>query len=337
MNAYLYCDKRSLNYATNYYVSIIKDVISDFGYTFKTVHSLGEIKKASLIVTITERYFFLAKLRHPNIKTIYWAQGVGAEEAKVKLATIGQKLRYYFRLLSEPIAVKKANLLFCVSERMVKYFEEEYGLRDKGQIMVMPCYNLPLSPEFSTKQYEQPVFAYAGNAMEWQGIDFMLDVYSIVEKSVPRAKLKLFTRDKAAFEEKLQARNITSYEFNYVPVDVLQKELHQCKYGFIIRDNIIINLVATPTKMNSYLAAYMIPIFSDGVDDFKMNINLGEYTIMATCPIEAKAVASKIVSFENKVQDFKNYQDIVKTVFESHYSDANYKKFIKEKFIQYIQ
>ena len=188
---------------------------------------------------------------------------------------------------------------------------------------------LPLSYTFNVKQYEAPVFAYAGNTSVWQGVDFMLDVYALVEKQLPNATLRLFSGNKDEFIQKCKDRGITNYELKYVPVNQLQDELHKCKYGFIIRDNHIVNLVATPTKMNSYLAAYMIPIFSDGVDDFKKNINLGEFTLLENNPLNAKAIAVNIVDFENKKHDFTKYHDAVTDVFSKHYNDNKYKVAIK--------
>lgn len=326
--AYLYCDPRSLNDATNYYVGIIERVITQFGYEVNTIHKLASVKSPDVIITITEKYFFKAKIKYPRAKTIYWAQGVDAEETKMEMRTPVQYLRYLFRRFTEPIAVTKSDLLFCVSDRMVQYYKDAYGLKDEGQIVVMPCYNLPLSDTFDLKQYEAPVFAYAGNTSVWQGVDFMLDVYALIEKQLPNATLRLFSGNKDEFIQKCKDRGISNYELKYVPVNQLQDELHKCKYGFIIRDNHIVNLVSTPTKMNSYLAAYMIPIFSDGVDDFKRNINLGDYEIMAKCPLNAEVVANKIADFEKTSRDYSKYKFTVEEIFNNHYRDKKYQDVI---------
>ena len=96
--AYLYCDKRSLNDATNYYVGIIKECIIERGYEFHTTHKLSEIKSPNLILTLTEGFYFYAKMRYPFVKTIYWAQGVDAQEVKMNgLETSKSKLRFIFR------------------------------------------------------------------------------------------------------------------------------------------------------------------------------------------------------------------------------------------------
>lgn len=329
--SFLYCDPRSLNNATNYYVGIIRNCLQKQGYDVKTIHKLSDINNPGVIITITEKYFFRAKIRYPNVKTIYWAQGVNAEEAKMKLHSFNQVLRFLFRRFTEPIAVRNAHILFCVSERMVQYYKEHYGLKDKGQIVVMPCYNLPLSEKFDLRQYERPIFAYAGNTSKWQGVDFMLDVYAKIEKQLPNACLRLFSKQKEELIKKCKERNISNFEIHYVPVETLQDELHKCKYGFIIRNNHIVNLVATPTKMNSYLAAYMIPVFSDGVDAFRQHINLGEYTLMAKNPLDVDAIVDQIIRFENNISCFQNYERIVKSLFTDYYCDEKYNNIIFEK------
>lgn len=325
---YLYCDPRSLNDATMYYVGIIKDCLIESGYDYAVVHKLSEIKNPNVILTITERYYFSAKVRFSKVKTIYWAQGIGAEEAKCQSKGLSGFLRYYLRLYTENIAVNKSDLLFCVSKRMEDYFKEKYGLRNLEKSIIMPCYNLTLSNSFDNRQYDNPTFCYAGGSSVWQGIDFMLEVYRRVEDKIPSSKLIICTGDKLSFKQKIKEYGIRNYEIKYVAVDKLQEELHKYKYGFILRDNHIVNQVATPTKMNSYLANYMIPIYSSSVQDFSDNLNLGDFRIMAEIPLNPNKVANQIIEFENSVHDFSKYRNVVEQIFDEHYNDRMYKAII---------
>ena len=334
--AYLYCDPKSLNDATNYYVALMTKPLISKGNQVKIVHNLSEIKSPNVIITITEKYFFFAKLRFPFTKTIYWAQGIGAEEAKMGMKTPKQYLRYLFRRIIEPLAVNLSDLLFCVSERMVVFFKEKFHLKDNGQIIVMPCYNLPLSDYFYLNQYNTPTFVYAGGASIWQGVDLMLDVYKAVEKELPNSKLILLTKDESVFIEKIKEREIQNYEIKYVAVSELQKELHKYKYGFILRDNNIVNQVATPTKMNSYLSNYVIPIFSDTVDDFNKNINLGEFTLKATFPLNPQKIAAQILKFEKNRHNYNALKHYTDKVFLSHYNDNVYLTEIEQKIINLV-
>lgn len=328
--AYLYCDKRSLNEATNYYIGIIRECLEEFGYFLSLVHKLSEINNPSLIFTITERYFLIAKIRHPFIKTIYWAQGIGAEEAKINAKGIKNRLRYILRRVAEPIAVKKTSILFCVSRRMVEYFKKTYGLKNHGQIIVMPCYNLQLGEQGNLIRYDKPTFIYAGNTSSWQCIDIMLDVYAEVERTIPEAKLTIYSKNKAEFTRLINERGIKNYSIKFVEVSQLQQEISSYKYGFVIRDNHIVNQVATPTKLNSYLSSFLIPIYSDGVADFAENIDLGEFDIMANCPLNSHVIAQQIIKFETIKHDFSQYPSVVAKVFDNHYNTDKYKREICE-------
>ena len=324
MKSYLYyCEKSSLNDATTYYINIIKNALRMNGSELIYTQNLEDVLDGDIIVTITVKAFFKAKLKNRKAKTIFWSQGVAPEEAIMNEKTFRNYYRYICRFVLTFIALHGADLIFLVSEEMKRHYMRMYGCRLKNSF-VMPCYNLPKSKDFDTKQYNNPVFVYAGNAAAWQGVDLMLDIYSIIEKNIPNSKIILLSKNEKEFSDKLIERGIKNYEIKYVNMDQLQSELHKCKYGFIIRDNHIVNRVATPTKMNSYLSNYLIPIFSNTVDDFNRNIDLGEYTIKVSYPLRADAIASQIIDFELKTKDFSSYKKYVDRIFKAHYNDETY-------------
>lgn len=326
MNAYLYCDPRSLNDATNFYVDIIKDCLVEEGYQFIQTSSLKKIKNPSLILTITSPYFIKAKIRFPFVKTIHWRQGLGYAEAKMT-RPIYKWFPFWF---TEFMSVWMSDLIFFVSDCMNEYYRRYFFYRGKNYV-IMPCFNLTISKNFSIDRYKNPSFVYAGGISKWQGIDILLDVYALIEQEIPNSSLTLFAKDKEYLESAAKKRGIKNLSIKYVAVDKLQKELENFKYGFILREKNFVNQVATPTKMNSYLAAFLIPIFSDGVDDFNRHINLENFTIMAETPLCAKAIAQKILSFEQSEKDFSLYKNIVERIFDSHYNIQYYKQIIKER------
>lgn len=325
---YLYCDSRSLNEATNYYNGLVQrglaDAIGD--YEFMVVNNLGDIKRPDYIYTITPHCFVLAKIRFPFAKTICWFQGIGYEEAKMTRP----RWKWPLFKIEEWYAVNHADFLLFVSEKMVDYYKEYYGYK-KGNYTIMPCYNLQQSVPFNEEQYLQPSFAYAGGLSKWQSVDVLLDVYSLVEKRIPGASLTLYCKTTAELERMIVERGIKNSKVLFVPIENLQEELHKHKYGFILREKNFVNLVATPTKMNSYLASYMIPIFSDGVDDFVKNITLGEFSLCAYTPLLPDRIAEMIIDFENRTHEYNDYKSIVDRVFESHYNDSTYISEISDK------
>ena len=335
--AYLYCDGRSLNDATNYYLDIIKECIVERGYEFYSTNKLSDIKSPCLILTLTEKFYFYAKMRFPFVDTVYWAQGVSAEEVKMYgVKKYKDKLRYVFKYIIEKIAVNTSKILFVVSEKMIEFYSKEYRYNvKKNNCIIMPCFNLELSQNFNLLQYEVPTFVYAGSASTWQCVDKMLMVYSLLEKRIVNAKLTILSSDKIIFEKLIKKNNIKKYEIKYVPYEELNNELHKYKYGFILREDHIVNNVATPTKMNSYLSNYVIPIYSNAVDDFVKNIKMGEYTIMAKCPIDPIDICNQIFEFEMSKHDYSNLEKKIECIFEKYYNREKYKKDIHSKFISF--
>lgn len=331
MKAYLYyCEKSSLNDATNYYVGIIEKGLARKNVSLVKTMKSKDLVDADIIVTITVKAFFKAKCKNRNAKTIFWSQGVAPEEAIMNEKTLHNLYRFFCRFVLSFFALHFADVIFLVSEEMRKHYRKMYLCR-LNNVIIMPCYNLPPSTYFHLEQYNAPTFVYAGNAAAWQGVDLMLDVYALVEREMPNASLMLLSRNEKVFKDKIAIRGIKNYNIKYVSMDCLQDELHKYKYGFILRNNHIVNRVATPTKMNSYLSNYLIPIFSNTVDDFNRNIELGEFTIKAQYPLDAKVIAQQIIDFENTPKDFRKYKANVDSIFKNHYNDEVYLKIIDSK------
>ena len=323
-----YYETSSMNDATSYYTNIIRKGLTELGYSFEYTNDLKKVVDSDIIVTITVMSFLRSKLKNRKARTIFWSQGVGPEEAIMGGCSVKNLYRYICRYILTLFALHSATIVFMVSEAMKQHYIKRYWYK-KDNSVVMPCYNQPLSDHFDLKQYQNPNFVYAGNASVWQGVDLMLDIYKKIEDVLPNARITLLSKNKKEFECKIKERNIRNYEIKYVDVAELSEELHNYKYGFIIRDKSIVNEVATPTKMNSYLASYLIPIYSDTVDDFKRNINLQHYKLMATYPLNADVICKQIVDFEKNMKNYKEYKEIVVDIFSRHYNDKIYlNKFI---------
>ena len=69
-------------------------------------------------------------------------------------------------------------------------------------------------------------------------------------------------------EEIIRQHNIQHYSVACVPKEQVKHELEDATYGFILRHDIDVNRVATPTKISSYLAAGVLPIYSTCLRDF---------------------------------------------------------------------
>lgn len=324
MRAVFYLDKRSVNDATVFYISILEDCLKSLGFDdIIFAYDIKSVVKPDLIVTISSINFVKAKLRYPFTPTISWRQGASFEEALMTRAPY-KWVPFY---ICEFITLHCADLLLFISDKMNEYYRHKFLYRGTNFI-IMPCYNLPLGDFMNDGRYNKPTFVYAGGINKWQSIDEMMDTYAIIEKELPNASLSIYAKNTEYIMTQANKRGIKNISVKYVPLDQLQGEMEQYKYGFLLRQKNWVNYVATPTKMNSYLAAHLIPIFSNGVSDFEKNIDLGKYTILADTPLSPHDIARKILTFEKHTHDFDEYGKIVSDLFDKHYNTTKYKDLI---------
>ena len=122
--------------------------------------------------------------------------------------------------------------------------------------------------------------------------------------------------------------NVVGVKIKHVPSNELLEELRLYKYGFIWREDVIVNNVATPTKMSNYLAAGVIPIFTTAINDFSQNLSLGKYGLIFHPSESADSVAVKIANFDREKIDVDKIRKKYEDIFSSYYSRDHYLEII---------
>ena len=127
-------------------------------------------------------------------------------------------------------------------------------------------------------KYKDASFVYTGSLAKWQCFEPTILLFKEIQKNIPTATLTIYTKEKNKAVEVLQKHNVMA-EVKYVPYQQLSKELEKFKYGFILREDNTVNNVATPTKMNTYLANGVIPIYTDVVGAYRENLSTLKYAV----------------------------------------------------------
>lgn len=325
--------QKTLNEATEYYVNIIKEAVSKSGNEVVQSSQFKDTKYFETVFVMSAKWCFLVKVTNPKAKVITWFQGLGGEEA---LMSRGSKRDKAIWTLLEGFAMKFSWLNIYVSERMREYYIERYMTVDTNYF-IMPCFNKKLNKDSFNypDKYTKPTFVYAGSLDKWQCIEQALELYSMVEKRMPDASLTLLTKQKEQAVAILKKYNIENGEVNFVPLDKLDLELQKYKYGFLIREDHIINNVSTPTKMNSYLANGIIPVYTDVIDSFNVYLN-NEYFIKLEKDKDFTNWAEVIIDSEyNKYLNKALYIESLKELFSDYYSREYYiNNFRKKKYFK---
>jgi hypothetical protein len=111
---------------------------------------------------------------------------------------------------------------------------------------------------------------------------------------------------------------INNYEVSYVKPEELPKHLAKCKYGFIIRQEDIVNNVATPTKLSTYLSCGLIPVMTEAVRDYVDLFKEKEFAVISN-----ENIAEAVLEFSSKTIEadavFSEYQEIFQTYYCDEY------------------
>lgn len=160
----------------------------------------------------------------------------------------------------EKLATKKANLVITVTDSMKKYFIQKYRESISGDFITLPIFP-SFSIQNSNKHYndQKPIVVYAGGLHKWQQTSKMIDTIS---KTLDLYTYKYYCPSpdiikKMMLDKNISITNITIESKNQTELFGLYKE---CHFGLVLREDIVVNHVACPTKLIEYIAMGIIPI-----------------------------------------------------------------------------
>lgn len=250
---------------------------------------------------------------------ILWCQGVIPEESCLRNKS---KLRVTILSLIEKWALAKASFCLFVSDEMRLHYEKKYEMDFSGRYFIMPCFNTTLKPDaFRTKgKYSYPTFAYVGSLTAWQCFEETVDLYRAIELRVPHTRLKVLTFEQDKALAILKSKGVKNFEVGCVPPEKVPEELSNVSYGFVIREDNIVNRVATPTKLSSYMSAGVIPVYSECLRSFTDFARTLHFALPVDGLVSASYLAKRCAEPVNGEDVLNEYR----RVFDSYYSREYY-------------
>lgn len=310
--AYIYMNYPNV-VVLNVYLDVIKEALVRLNYECEYIKDFNGVSKQDLIVfpmgKDAFKYYFKG---YRNF--ILWQQGATGAESFMRH---GSKIRSGILNYMDCFAMKKAKMIFYVSQYMQEYYEKMAHTSFERKAYVMPCFNEVLDKELlEKKDYSKKVFTYVGSLDLWQCFNETVDIYAEIEKRIPDVFFKVLTFNTEKAKEIIKAKNITNYSVACVPKEQVKSELENATYGFIIRHDIEVNRVATPTKISSYLSAGVLPIYSTCLKDFHAQAH-GKAFAYALNP---KEDIDGLIQFINSDLDKSLVQQEIDDLFSTYYS-----------------
>jgi len=223
---------------------IIRSVLKKSGIVY--IHSIAKVP--SILIQ-----WMNLKNRVPFALDLH---GVMVDELRLA----GNPIKAWFYSHIENYCFKHSRLNIYVSQVMQSHYRTKYP-NYKGHEVIFSTTSQPLQP-FQPFQpsTEDVLMLYSGNTQPWQNIDLMLDIMKRL--SAPQIKFLILSGQKKHFERLVRAKGIPENKISVISVTPNELESYYkiAHYGFILRDDILVNRVANPTKLAEYLQYGIIPV-----------------------------------------------------------------------------
>lgn len=323
----LFRHKGDKNEVTKFYLDII---IEAFATECIETQNISDIHNDDIVITSNMIDAYRIMKYNKNTKLINWYQGIIPEEISLQnIHHVKNKIgEHVSKLLNVPLKVARLVSIFAipffkfgiikivlsylektvlnncaanifVSNTMHTHYKKKYNYV-KNNYFIMPCFNSVIQKDHFNinSKYKNFTFVYVGGLDKWQCFERTTKIFKHIQSIRPDAKLFVYTPSKKAAKDMLNKFGIKNYEVACVDSHLLSDYLQNYKYGFLIREDISINQVSTPTKLGNYLASGIIPIFSDIIGDIKINLKNVSQKVMVSPDLSDEEIAKKIIHFD---------------------------------------
>lgn len=316
---------------TKYYVDLVGKALESAGYQTNEVSTLDRKEGHEAIFVVYPYDCYLAHRKgYKNI--ILWIQGAGPEESYMRNKS---KLRFYYLSFRERLGLRYADKIIMVSKRMREHYRQKYHMAFKENVFFMPCFNSELDPDcfYAEEKYTAQTFVYAGGLAAWQCFEQTAKLFSRIEQALPDARFDVYTSQKEEAERLIKKYGIKRYSIDFLTPEELSDRLKKAKYGFVLREDTEVNRVATPTKISSYAADGVIPIYSDCLQDFHEEVKGKKFFLSVDGDADSAENLEKILRHSRMQIDPAEIQAEYRELFGRYYHADYYIGTLRDFFL----
>lgn len=248
----------------------------------------------SILAMLHKRTAWL--LYFPGLTKVIDIHGVVTEEFRLRND-------FYSAMLYEPVerlAIRRCDLIVVVSRAMEDYLRQKHRQELQGQIVLLPMFpNYPTAAAPRPYIDGKPVVVYAGGLQKWQQISKMVDA---IRSTHSLYKYQFYCPEPSKLREMFPQGTFPDVVIDHKTREELLELYPTYHYGFVLREDTIVNHVACPTKLVEYLAMGIVPIIdTEHIGDFQImgmqSVTL-EALLRASLPDEMQRAKMARLNFE---------------------------------------
>lgn len=272
-----------------------------------------------------------------KFKVVFDLRGANREETEFRSSLLnGVKAKIYS--FFERKAVQRADYLQCVSEPLRRYISERFQRGDAA--VVNSCIEKERFEECRRDRMNMRscfgmhpndiVFLYSGGLDAYQELGAMFRLWFEIHNVMDNAHFLLLTSGQPSRSDEIYLNRIPKDRLtlqNVAPEQV-PRYMSMADFGFLLRKNILLNNVASPTKFPEYLAAGLGIIASPGIGDLSRLVEDQEIG----CVVDEADMESSTKAILNLVERYSRDKE----GFSSRMRDIAYRRFSWDTYKEYF-
>lgn len=226
----------------------------------------------------------------------------------------------------------KAKRVGVVTRSMARHYKEKYPKSGVSDYIHLPVFDFAAAADmrndlrglFATREARGRDHAiYAGGAQVWQCVDLLLDA---IKKNPNQQSFEIFSHNIDIFGEELKKRALEPSIFKgYVSKKQLADIYENTNFGFVLREDSIVNRAASPTKICDYCAGRVIPIVKfTQIGDFEeygyAYVSFADYLdgFVPDAASQRWMVERNIACMETMISEFEQSRDVILSLAEAY-------------------
>ena len=179
----------------------------------------------------------------------------------------GNDNRYKKAIRFEKLAFQYIKNFVCVSQSMIEFYKSKFPDCDANFIK-LPIFTVSERASIEKNETDSINIIYSGRNNKWQNIPEMLASIDKI-KNNSKYKIKILTPDVKYFKDQLNQVNINNIPVEAKNAQELIVEYKNAHFGYILREDNVINAVSCPTTLIEYMQYGIIPVvLQPNIGDF---------------------------------------------------------------------
>jgi glycosyltransferase involved in cell wall biosynthesis len=295
---------------------------------------------------LSKVYHVLKRIFNQRLYIIFDSRAAGAEELKYSKRNelyVSTIIKYNRTLANEKQMVSIADKVFCVSDVLINYHKSLNKDVDPDKFFLYPC--LANSNHFYYSQQDRIslrtkinaddkiVIVYSGGLrMPWHLAETMFKLMSELISRNDNLFFLVLSKDDDVANSLAQMYRLSEKNWTVLSLNnnEIFKYLSAADIALLLRDDVPMNNVASPTKFAEYLMCGLPVLISENVGDFSLFVEKHEVGLVINNDISAAALSKYSEFIINSTEVFRNRRIEIEYIGQSNFSkDLNLKNILE--------